>query len=110
MISPTTISQTETLKVAPYFPLITVTFSSKIYDYNQINCLSLIKSATVVINIISNPKTIMLIPCISPFTLPLSITPPIEHRMAVPKTIHQTKSFAVCLNDSMMLAGFDSGF
>jgi len=52
----------------------------------------------------------MLIPCISPFTLPLSITPPIEHRMAVPKTIHQTKSFAVCLNDSMMLAGFDSGF
>jgi len=96
MISPTTISQTETLKVAPYFPLITVTFSSKIYDYNQINCLSFIKSATVVINIISNPKTIMLIPCISPFTLPLSITPPIEHRMAVPKTIHQTKSFAVC--------------
>lgn len=110
MMSPTTISHTDMLKVAPYFPLNTVTFSSMIYDYNQINCLSFIQSATVVINIISNPKTIMLIPCINPLTLPLSITPPIEDSMAVPNTIHQIKSFAVCFNDSMMLAGFDSGF
>jgi hypothetical protein len=52
----------------------------------------------------------MLIPYINPLTLPLSITPPIEDSMAVPNTIHQIKSFAVCFNDSMMLAGFDSGF
>jgi hypothetical protein len=70
----------------------------------------LIRSATVVINIINNPKTIMLIPYINPFTLPLSITPPIEHKIAVPNTIHQIKSLAVCFNDSMMLAGYDSGF
>lgn len=52
----------------------------------------------------------MLIPYINPFTLPLSITPPIEHRIAVPNTIHQIKSLAVYFNDSMMLAGYDSGF
>jgi hypothetical protein len=110
LISTTTISQKGTLKLAPYIPLITVTFSSKIYDYNQINFLSLIKSATIVINIISNPKTILVIPCISPFTLPLSITSPIKHRMAVPNTIHQTKSFAVFLSYSRNLTGFDSVF
>ena len=106
MMSPTTISQTETLKVAPYFPLITVTFSSIILDYNQIYYLSLIQSATAVINIIINPKIIMLTPYINPFTLPLSITPPIEDKRAVPNTIHHTKSLDVCLKDSMMLAGF----
>lgn len=106
MMSPTTISQTDTLKVAPYFPLTTVTFSSIIFDYNKIYYLSLIQSATAEITMIINPKIIILIPYIKPFTLPLSITPPIEDKRAVPNTIHHTKSFEVCFKDSMMLAGF----
>ena len=110
MMSPTTISQTDTLKVAPYLPLITVTFSSIIFDYNQIYYLSLIQSATAVISMIINPKIIMLIPYINPFTLLLSITPPIEDKRAVPNTIHQTGSFDVYFKDSMMLAGFYRGF
>ena len=69
MMSPTTIYQTDTLKVAPYFPLITVTFSSMIFDYNQIYYLSLIQSATAVISMIINPKIIMLIPYINHLTL-----------------------------------------
>jgi hypothetical protein len=50
------------------------------------NCLSLSQSARAVIVIIKIAKNTMLIPCINPFTLPLSITPPIDDKRAVPNT------------------------
>lgn len=42
-----------------------------------------------VIEIIKRAKTTILIPCISPLTLPLSITPPIEDNRAVANTNSQ---------------------